>query len=354
MKQLSSKQFQKKVLAWFQDHGRTDLPWQQNVNAYRVWISEIMLQQTQVNTVIPYFQRFMERFPHVADLADATEDEVLHLWTGLGYYARARNLHRCSQLIMQEYAGQFPEDVDTLTSLPGIGRSTAGAIISLAWQKPATILDGNVKRVLCRYFAIEGWPGKTAVHKHLWQVAESLTPKQDCHQYTQAMMDLGATLCTRSQPQCTRCPLNKSCQAYQQQNPTAYPTAKPKRTIPTKTTYMILLQNKHGDILLEKRPPVGIWGGLWSLPQCDDMQQLATWSKQHYACKIGQWQQQPSFRHTFSHFHLEITPIIVSVLQWSPPLRDDQDHCWYSPQQPMDLGLAAPVKRLLDELASIT
>lgn len=227
---LSPNQFQEQVLTWFDAHGRKDLPWQQDINPYRVWISEIMLQQTQVKTVIPYYLRFMEQLPTVQALACASEDEVLHLWTGLGYYARARNLRRCAIALCSEHDGQFPDTVEALSDLPGIGRSTAGAICSIAFGKPAAILDGNVKRVLARYATIPGWPGKTAVLKRLWGLAETLNPQQRTGAYSQAMMDLGATICLRSRPGCELCPLQHACQAHLLGQQQSFPGKNPPRS----------------------------------------------------------------------------------------------------------------------------
>ena len=249
------------LLAWFDQYGRKHLPWQKNRSAYRVWVSEVMLQQTQANTAITYFESFMKRFPAVADLANASQDEVLRLWAGLGYYARGRNLHKSAQVIVNHYQGSFPNTIAALTKLPGIGRSTAGAIVSLAYNQPAAILDGNAKRVLARMYAIDGWPGKAQVNKQLWALAESHTPKKRCADYTQAMMDLGATLCTRSQPGCSQCPARTQCLAFKQGNPKDYPGKKPKKRLPSKHTQFLMVINHRGEILLEKRPAVGIWGG---------------------------------------------------------------------------------------------
>ena len=313
---ISPNTFNRQVLDWFDDHGRKHLPWQQDINPYRVWISEIMLQQTQVNTVIPYFQRFMDTLPTVADLAQADEDAVLHLWTGLGYYSRARNLHKAAQRVMNEFQGQFPDTVEGLSELPGIGRSTAGAIVSIAFEQPAAILDGNVKRVLARFFAIDGWPGQSAVAKSLWEKAELLKPSGRTRDYSQAMMDLGATLCTRTKPDCQLCPLHNDCEAFALSKPQQYPGKKPKKTLPVKSTRMLIIENDQGDILLEKRPSPGIWGGLWSFPECPE--------QEDYAALLSQLGKQPAdgkdlkpMRHTFSHFHLDIQPVRL-LLQQTP------------------------------------
>jgi A/G-specific adenine glycosylase len=343
---MSPTQFQQAVLNWFDLHGRTNLPWQTSISPYSVWVSEIMLQQTQVNTVIPYFERFMQSFPKVEALAAATEDQVLHHWTGLGYYARARNLHKTAQRICHQLNGQFPDTVEQLAELPGIGRSTAGAICSIAFKKPAAILDGNVKRVLARYAAIEGWPGQTAVHNRLWQQAETYSPQQRVADYTQAMMDLGATLCTRSSPSCERCPLSGNCIAYSQGKQTEYPGKKPKKKLPVRTTCFLLIYNQQGELLLQKNPPAGLWGGLWLLPQVDAVDET-----EDYCAKIGleltEQQVQPAKRHTFSHFHLDYQPILVQAADRSCAVAEGDNQLWYNPQNPLSLGMPAPIVALI-------
>jgi A/G-specific adenine glycosylase len=343
------KNFAPRVLAWFDQHGRTHLPWQQQVNPYRVWVSEIMLQQTQVATVIPYFERFMEHYPTVEDLAAASQDDVLHLWTGLGYYARARNLHKCAQTVTEQYNGEFPTDVDLLEALPGIGRSTAGAIASLSMGLRAPILDGNVKRVLARHFAVEGWPGKSEVLSRLWQLADAHTPKKRFDHYTQAMMDLGAIVCRRSKPDCNQCPLNSSCLALQQGEPERFPGKKPKKDKPIKTVQLLMLRNPAGEWLLEQRPASGIWGGLWSFPELaleHDVQQHCYDTYGDTACVSEIWD---GFRHTFSHYHLDITPVVVDLNDEISAV-GERAICWYDVDQPANLGLAAPVKLLLEKL----
>jgi A/G-specific adenine glycosylase len=331
--------FSKQVLNWFDQHGRKDLPWQQAISPYRVWVSEIMLQQTQVNTVIPYFQRFIARFPDIKSVAEAAQDEVLHHWTGLGYYARARNLQRAAQIIETTHNGIFPSDIDTLMSLPGIGRSTAGAILSLAFKQPAPILDGNVKRVLCRYHAIPAAE---------WALAESLVSTQRPADYTQAMMDLGATVCTRTKPKCTTCPLSTDCMAHVQSQETLYPAAKTRKTIPVRSVQMLLLCNEQGEILLEKRPPAGIWGGLWSLPECDSQENIEQYCQQRYGCRVVSQETTSAFRHTFSHFHLDITPVKLAITNWNSMIMENARITWYHPNRSSQLGLAAPVKQLLE------
>jgi A/G-specific adenine glycosylase len=339
--------FSEAVLNWFDQHGRKHLPWQQNKTPYRVWVSEIMLQQTQVTTVIPYFERFMQRFPDVHSLASAPQDEVLHHWTGLGYYARARNLQNCAQRIVSDYQGEFPRDVAQLMELPGIGRSTAGAIASISMGLVATILDGNVKRVLCRFHAVEGWPGLPKVADKLWDIAEQHTPKQRNADYTQAMMDLGATLCTRSKPACGICPLAAKCVAYAQNNMKAYPNSKPKKDIPVRHTRMLIIENPAGDILLRQNPASGLWGGLWLFPQQDISENPAS-AELLSGQKFKLLPSPAPFRHTFSHFHLEIEPCRIRLLQHSQI--SDSGSLWYDLHDPAEIGLAAPVKKLLDQL----
>ena len=338
--------FQQVVLSWFDLHGRTNLPWQLDINPYRVWVSEIMLQQTQVTTVIPYFERFMKSFPDVEALAAAPLDNVLHHWTGLGYYARARNLHRTAQLVSSDFEGQFPSSIDGLCALPGIGRSTAGAISSIAFKIPATILDGNVKRVLARFSATDGWPGKSDVVQKLWLVAETYTPLERIADYTQAMMDLGATVCTRSSPSCGQCPLADSCVALAQGNQTQYPGKKPKKKIPVRSSYFLLIRNEQGDLLLQQNPPFGLWGGLWVLPQVDSIDDVdATCAK--LGLKLVDQQVQPSKRHTFSHFHLDYQPITINALDHSCAVAEGDNQVWYNPQKPLSLGMPAPIVALI-------
>lgn len=342
--------FSDRVLDWFDQFGRKHLPWQQDINPYRVWVSEIMLQQTQVATVIPYFERFMETLPDVQALANASEDQVLHLWTGLGYYSRARNLHKAAKIIATDYQGEFPNTVAALSELPGIGRSTAGAIVSIAFETPAAILDGNVKRVLARCFAIEGWPGRTAVMKQLWQVAEELNPTERCRDYSQAMMDLGATLCTRSKPQCGLCPLQHQCKALATDTIEQYPGKKPKKTLPVKATQMLIIENTQGHILLEKRPPAGIWGGLWSFPELDielDAQLHSASELGKQTLRIETWD---TYRHTFSHYHLDIQPTRLKLTGQATQIMEAKEQLWYNIDDPQAIGLCAPVKKLLSKL----
>jgi A/G-specific adenine glycosylase len=340
--------FSRKVLHWFDSHGRHDLPWQENSTPYRVWVSEIMLQQTQVATVIPYYKRFTKKFPTVKSLATAESDQVLHLWTGLGYYARARNLHKTAQIIQSVFEGSFPNSVADLIELPGIGRSTAGAIVALSMNVPATILDGNVKRVLTRNFAISGWPEQGKIKQQLWDIAENLTPKKRVKDYTQAIMDLGATVCTRSKPSCFSCPLNKNCIAFNDNSISKFPGKKPRKTLPVKSLVMFVLQSPTGEILLEKRPPSGIWGSLYSLPESKSAEELPQLN--HISFKRSENWALPPLRHTFSHYHLDIQPVLFKATQKMNSIADSDRWLWYPLDHSVEVGLAAPVKKLLSSL----
>ena len=344
-----SDTFTRKLLAWYDLNGRHDLPWHRDRSPYRVWVSEIMLQQTQVTTVIPYFLAFMERFPDVRALASAPVDDVLSQWSGLGYYARARNLHQAAKHVVDEHGGQFPADQTQLRALKGIGRSTAAAILAQAFEKPATILDGNVKRVLARYHAVPGWPGKTSVLDRLWECAEQHTPAERIRDYTQAIMDLGAMVCTRSRPACERCPLNSDCEAMAWDKQRLYPGSKPKKTKPEKTTWMVILEDSHGRILLERRPPSGIWGGLWSLPELDpgyQPEELPDACEQAFGYDCSEPEVNIGFRHTFSHYHLHIQPARLSVMS-TKKVADGDNRQWLHRDQALGLGLPAPIRTLL-------
>ena len=346
-----SADFAQRVLRWFDRHGRRHLPWQRDVTAYRVWVSEIMLQQTQVATVIPYFERFMQRFPTVEALAAAPLDEVLHRWSGLGYYARARNLHRAAQHVCEHHGGVFPGDLARLQALPGIGRSTAGAILSLAGGQRATILDGNVKRVLARCFGIEGWPGSSAVLKRLWQRAETLTPGERVDHYNQAMMDLGATVCTRGRPACEACPLAEGCVARATGRQQELPGRRPRKTLPQRAVRMLLVRDASGALLLERRPPAGIWGGLWGLPEIDSDADPLGWCHETLQQGAEITRHLETRRHTFSHFHLDIEPVELLLTGPGCGVLEASDRVWYNLERPQDVGLAAPVARLIDEIA---
>lgn len=349
----TSDPFASAVLAWFEQYGRKHLPWQQNKTLYGVWLSEVMLQQTQVATVIPYFYRFMQKFPTVNDLANASIDEVLHLWTGLGYYARARNLHKAAQTIRDEFGGEFPTDFDDVLALTGVGRSTAGAVLSSVLDAPHPILDGNVKRVLSRYFAVEGWSGEKAVENKLWDLTACVTPTKRAAEFNQAMMDLGAMICVRAKPKCSLCPLEKSCEANRLQAWAAFPAKKPKKVLPERKSYFLVLK-QGSQILLEKREAKGIWGGLFAFPQFENLDAL----KRSLPDQNLQITPLIAFRHTFSHFHLDIVPILVELSQNQLAekcgnyldLVSSKTEYWYDLHQPSEIGLATPVKRILDEL----
>ena len=344
---MQASQFSAQVLDWYDKYGRKTLPWQIEKTPYKVWLSEVMLQQTQVATVIPYFERFMARFPTVTDLANAPLDEVLHLWTGLGYYARARNLHKAAKQVAELHGGEFPQTFDEVEALPGVGRSTAGAILSLSLNQHFPILDGNVKRVLARCYAVDGWPGKKDVEKRLWGIAENVTPANGVARFNQAMMDLGAIVCTRSKPKCQLCPLQTGCVAEAHNSWSRYPGKKPKQTLPERTAWFLMMQHE-GEVLLQQRPPSGLWGGLYCFPQFDSEEALRHWLAQRQI-KTDTLSQLVSFRHTFSHFHLDIVPMWLSVSSFSSCM-DEGNGLWYNLAQPQSVGLAAPVERLLQQL----
>lgn len=342
---LSPEEFQTRILAWFDRYGRRDLPWQQPISPYRVWLSEIMLQQTQVATVIPYFQVFTAKFPTLDNLAAASIDDVLALWSGLGYYARARNLHKAAQVIAA--LGYFPDTLDGLTALPGIGRSTAGAILSIAFNDGHPILDGNVKRVLSRYQAIDGWPGQSQVSRRLWAISTELTPAGRVADYTQAMMDLGATVCTRSRPDCPCCPLQDVCRARLAGTVALFPGSKPKKKLPIKRLVLVVVQDTQGRLLLEQRPPQGLWGGLWSLPEFNASGQALAWCRERFT--VNAWRSGEERRHSFSHYHLVYAPLWVTVENPIKFVMEGDAMVWYNAKQVNGLGLPAPVKKLLQE-----
>ncbi|MCL2918170.1 A/G-specific adenine glycosylase [Shewanella litorisediminis] len=344
--------FGQRIVLWYDKHGRKSLPWQQNKTPYKVWVSEIMLQQTQVATVIPYFERFMASFPTVNDLANAHEDEVLHHWTGLGYYARARNLHKAAQIIRDSHGGEFPTDFDAVLALPGIGRSTAGAVLSLSLGQHHPILDGNLKRVLARHGAIEGWPGEKRVDTALWQLTEALTPREDIQKYNQAMMDMGANICTRSRPKCGECPVAIDCKAQLAGRQGEFPGKKPKKTIPAREGWMLILQQAD-TVKLIKRPPSGIWGGLWCFPQFDSRQALHAFVEAN-GLDSENLTLLDGFRHTFSHFHLDIQPVKLRLgsTQTEALIMEDNLSLWYNLLQGENLGLAAATERILASLVS--
>jgi len=307
-----------------------------------------MLQQTQVQTVIPYFERFMASFPDVVTLADAPQDNVLAHWSGLGYYARARNLHKSAQQIRDQHKGEFPHDMDDVLELPGVGRSTAGAILSIAGKQRHAILDGNVKRVLARHEAIGGWPGKSAVLKDLWIVAERNTPQTRSADYTQAIMDLGATLCTRTRPSCAHCPVSEDCAARRADTISDYPGRKPKTRKPLRNTTMILA-SIDGQVYLEKRPEAGIWGGLWSLPELGEVG-VEEWCSNVLGSAVTETDSWRVLRHSFSHYDLDIQPIVVRVASSAGTVADTDAGVWHELDAPPPGGIAAPVKKLIGQL----
>ncbi len=340
--------FSSRVLDWFDHHGRKDLPWQKNPTPYRVWVSEIMLQQTQVNTVIPYYRRFMQRFPSLKQLAQADLDEVLHHWSGLGYYARARNLHKSAQLIVAQHKGRFPQAIEQVIELPGIGRSTAAAILSLARAQHHSILDGNVKRVLARHCAVTGWTGNAKIMQYLWAIAEELTPAERVADYNQAMMDLGATLCTRSRPDCEHCPLAQDCVALSADRVAELPTPKARQTLPVRDTVMLVIEQDN-NVLLEKRPPSGIWGGLWSLPECPSLDQVEQVCQERWGMQVEHMSALSPWQHTFSHYRLNVYPCTIDISAYPDRVMDDQRYIWYNGSATQKLGLAASVRHYINE-----
>ena len=339
------------LLAWFDRHGRHDLPWQQPRTPYRVWLSEIMLQQTQVATAAPYFLRFVDRFPDLPDLAAASTDEVMAHWAGLGYYARARNLHAAAKQCMQHHGGGLPRDFDALHALPGIGRSTAGAILAQAWGERFAILDGNVKRVLARWHGVAGWPGTPAIEKQLWSLAEAHlagVPDGRMADYTQAQMDFGATLCTRARPACDACPLGNDCTALREGRVHALPTPRPGKVLPDREAVALLLENERGELLLQRRPPTGIWASLWTLPQADTEAQLRQWFEGEVDGDYDAAEELPLIVHTFSHYRLHLQPRRLRRVAARPRVGDNDAQRWVARADLAALGLPAPIRRLLD------
>lgn len=334
---ITPVQFASKLLSFYEKSGRKNLPWQKDTTAYRVWVSEVMLQQTQVQTVIPYYQEFMLSFPTVKALAAAHIDEVLHHWQGLGYYSRARNLHQCAKTVVSEFNGEFPDNLEQMQSLSGIGRSTAGAILSLAMNKSTPILDGNVKRVLARVFLVDGWYGKAAVSKTLWQLSEKFTPQNRTANFNQAMMDLGASFCSRSKPVCGSCPLNEHCLAFIHGKTSEYPHKKPKKQIPTKQATFELIMNNNNQVKLIKRPPSGIWGGLWSLPEKAESGEKRNKNEDLI----------DEFKHTFTHFHLQMKFVIGNSDQKTQLIEENQMLAWHNINQLSELAFPTPIKKFL-------
>ncbi len=335
-----------RLLPWFEQHGRRNLPWQADPTPYRVWISEVMLQQTQVETVIPYFQRFIGKFPDVVTLASAPLDEVLHLWSGLGYYARARNLHRAANEIARRPDGELPVTMAELTALPGIGRSTAAAILALSQGQRQPILDGNVKRVLARVFCIRDWPGNAETSARLWQLAEQCTPSTRIAEYTQAIMDLGATICTRANPACGHCPLKEVCGALAATCVDELPLRRPRAAKRLRRTLMVFVLRNGNEILLRQRAAQGIWGGLWSPPEFPDEAAAEAWCFSKFSAQPMALRRLPPLRHSFTHFDLDIEPRVLRLSRGHARV-EEAGSLWYGPQAPASVGLAAPVLRLM-------
>jgi A/G-specific adenine glycosylase len=346
------EQFAQRLLDWFAVHGRHNLPWQIDPTPYRVWVSEVMLQQTQVATVTPYYERFMMRFPDVQSLASAPLDEVLHLWTGLGYYARARNLQACAQMLVERFGGEFPQPIEDVMALPGIGRSTAGAILALSRGQRHPILDGNAKRVLARVFGIAGDPSSATVLQTLWVQADACTPANNVAAYTQAIMDLGATVCTRTRPACTLCPMSTGCVAALEGRQDELPGKKQKRSRPSREATLLIAQTGTTGstaILVERRPASGLWGGLWSPPQFESADEALAWCERNLRGSKMDPQALPPIEHAFTHFDLRLNPLLV---QCTPETHvgDAEDQLWYQLKTPPRIGLPQPIHQLFERL----
>jgi len=342
------KDFAAKIVAWQKRHGRHDLPWQGTRDPYAIWVAEIMLQQTQVATVIPYYLRFLARFPDVAALAAAPLDEVLRLWSGLGYYSRARNLHRAAQAIMGEHRGQFPRNVEAVAALPGVGRSTVAAICVFAFGRRHAILDGNVKRVLARHRGVKGYGGNKKVADALWQEAQRRLPRRNVEAYTQGLMDLGATVCTRSRPQCGACPVHRGCIAYQRGWTGKVPAPRPRKRRPHKSTLMLALV-RAGEVLLEKRPPSGIWGGMWCLPEAVRKTDIEAYCLKRFGTHVIEIDELPPIAHGFTHFKLDIRPLRLRVSALVPEAAEP-GVMWLSLEEARGAAIPAPVRRILASL----
>jgi A/G-specific adenine glycosylase len=340
------KSFASRIIHWQQGHGRHTLPWQASPDPYRIWLSEIMLQQTQVATVIPYFERFSARFPNLSALAAAHEDEVLALWSGLGYYSRARNLHAAARAVVENHGGKFPATPDAIAKLPGIGRSTAAAVAALAFGQRCAILDGNVKRVLARHGGVAGWPGDKKVEAVLWRLAESRLPRTAIEAYTQGIMDLGALVCTRSQPVCRACPVSADCVAHAHCRTSELPTPRPRKCLPEKQVQMLLLLDR-GELMLEKRPARGIWGGLWSLPELTADADAAAYCRDRFGFSALRQHALPRFTHGFTHFKLHIQPV---QLQLPPRNATPPGEIWLPLADALEAALPAPVRRLVTQI----
>ena len=340
--------FSERLLAWYDRAGRKDLPWQLDKTPYRVWVSEVMLQQTQARTVIPYFERFVERFPSPQALADAPSAEVLKHWAGLGYYARARNLHLAARRVRERFHGEVPQQYEDLISLPGVGRSTAGAILALCFNQPFPILDGNVKRVLARHQDVAGWPGEAAVSRRLWALSEASLPDERVSDYTQAIMDLGAVTCTRNRPRCDACPVSRDCKARIRGRVAERPARRPRRPKPTRSTVMLIVT--HGDqVLLQRRPATGVWGGLLCLPEVERLSDVAAWCRRRlgFEEKATRWD---GFAHEFTHFKLNVEPVAVHCRRTPLQISERDEVFWCKIRDAQDVGVPAPVRKLLAQL----
>ena len=335
-----------RLLPWFERHGRRQLPWQSDPTPYRVWISEVMLQQTQVETAIPYFLRFVARFPDVGSLAAAQLDEVLHLWSGLGYYARARNLHRAANETVLRHDGELPETLSQLVALPGIGRSTAAAILALSRGQRHAILDGNVKRVLARVFCIRDWPGHAETSARLWQLAEQCTPPTRVAEYTQAIMDLGATVCTRASPTCGHCPLSDACGALAEGCVEELPARRAAAAKRLRRTLMVFVLRNGKEVLLRRRAAHGIWGGLWAPPEFPDVAAAKAWCLSEFQAAPQEMRRLPVLRHSFTHFDLDIEPCVIELERGRSRV-EEPGLVWYTYDAPQALGLPAPVSKLI-------
>jgi A/G-specific adenine glycosylase len=347
---MTDQGFAEQVIAWQRVHGRHDLPWQKTRDAYSIWVSEVMLQQTQVATVIPYYERFVRRFPDVAALAKAPVDDVLAQWSGLGYYSRGRNLHRAAQVICNEHGGRFPQAIEQIAALPGIGRSTAAAIAVFAFGAKHAILDGNVKRVLARVRGIEGYPGDKEVSDSLWQASERCVPQVNVEAYTQGLMDLGATVCLRSRPHCLVCPVAEACVARREGRVASIPAPRPRKPLPHRQTVMLVLE-RAGALLLEKRPAPGIWGGLWCFPEAAIGEDVEAACELRFGAMIDSIEHLPAVEHGFTHFSLTIKPQRLRVREFQPRAGECAV-AWLSKEQVRVAAIPAPVKRIVELLAS--
>ena len=349
MSAISAHKPATRLLAWFDLHGRHDLPWQHPRSAYRVWLSEVMLQQTQVATVIPYFQRFIAALPDIAALAAAEPDDVFALWSGLGYYSRARRLQEAARICIRDHHGELPRDFDALLALPGIGRSTAGAILALAHDLPYPILDGNVRRVLCRHRGVRGWPGSATTQKALWQIAEQQLPDARAADYTQALMDLGATVCMPTRPDCMACPLRDDCIALREVITAELPQRKPSKALPEREVHALIVRDRDGRTLLQRRPPVGVWSSLWSLPEAQSPDDAQCWLQRYAHAEL--FETLPTINHTFSHYRLRIHPLLWRDARSRDAIGDTADLRWQSHDALTEIGLPAPIRKLLERLS---